>query len=229
MSKVLQVAAAETYDWLLSAHYAHRIPPISFAFGLFVDGVPIGYVTYGVPSSSPLREGIAGAEYASCVLELNRLVFCGAHDRNAPSQLVSGSLRMLPRPSIVVSYADTAQGHVGYVYQACNFIYTGLSAKRTNWTLDGHGGLHGQTIADMSREASGGPRGSRAAYMRDKYGDAFHLEPRSRKHRYIFVTGSARGKRTIEAAIKYAVEPYPKGDSTRYAIDRQPITQTMMF
>lgn len=34
---------------------------------------------------------------------------------------------------ILVSYADSAQGHHGYIYQATNWIYTGISAKRTEW------------------------------------------------------------------------------------------------
>lgn len=147
--KTIPIEAKEAYPWLLLRHYAKRIPPITFAFGLFDDsGKMVGVVTYGTPSSAPLREGVCGPEWAPCVLELNRL--CCDGQKNSASRLVSASLRMLPQPSIVVSYADTSAGHVGYVYQAANFIYTGLSAKRTDWTLDGHEGKHGQTVADMS-------------------------------------------------------------------------------
>ena len=39
------------------------------------------------------------------------------------------------KPKIVVSYADTSKGHVGYVYQATNFIYTGMSAGEQNGEL----------------------------------------------------------------------------------------------
>jgi hypothetical protein len=113
---------------------------------------------------------------------------------------------MLPKPSIVVSYADTDQSHVGYVYQACNFIYTGLSAKRTDWKVKGMEKLHGQTIGDLSR----GCDGSRVEWMREKFGDDFYLEDRPRKHRYIYVTGK---NKAIKAAIKYQQEPFPKGES----------------
>ena len=37
--------------------------------------------------------------------------------------------------------------HIGTVYQATNWIYTGLSAKRTDWVIEGID-KHGQTIAD---------------------------------------------------------------------------------
>jgi hypothetical protein len=129
--KVIPIDSKETYSWLKDIHYAKRIPSISYAFGMYSNDRLIGVVTYGTPSSSTLKNGIAGKDNSNLVLELNRLVF-QVSTKNAASYLVSHSLQMLPKPSIVVSYADTEQGHVGFVYQACNFIYTGLSAKRTD-------------------------------------------------------------------------------------------------
>src|SRR5690606_39337100 len=102
-------------------------------------------------------------------------------------------------------YADTAQGHKGYVYQACNFLYCGLSAKRTDWKVKGKEHLHGQTIADEFR---GVP--NRAEAMRNKYGDDFYLAPRPRKHRYVYIVGSKTFKRKVMNALKYGVEEYPK-------------------
>ena len=136
--------------------------------------------------------------------------------------LVGRSLQMLPKPSIVVSYADTEQEHVGYVYQACNFLYTGLSAKRTDWKIKGMEHLHGQTIADISR----GCDGSRSDFMREKFGDDFYLQDRARKHRYIFVTGK---NKTLKNQIRYAVEPYPKGESKRYDAGAKVQTQALLF
>ena len=201
---VKKIKSKETYDYLLTIHYAKRIPSISYAFGLFKEDELVGVITYGTPSSSPLRNGLAGKEHASKVLELNRL--CLKHNlNNEASFLVGGSLKMLPNPSIVVSFADTAQGHKGIVYQACNFIYTGLSAKRTDWKIKGMEHLHGATIADMSR----GQR-DRVGWMRDKYGDSFYLAPRSRKHRYVFIVGNKYDKALLRKALKYIIEGYPK-------------------
>lgn len=219
MIEVQSLKEWECHDWLLNVHYAKRIPPISHAFGLFIHGVLKGIVTYGVPSSAPLRSGIAGENNSSIVIELNRLCFVDA-DKNWPSMLVSKSLKLLPRPSIVVSYADTEMGHIGYVYQATNFIYTGLSAKRTDWKVKGLEHLHGQTIADMA------PRDSdRAEWMRAKFGDDFYLEDRPRKHRYIFICANKYDKKRIISELKYQQEAYPKGDSAKYEINHEPITQ----
>jgi hypothetical protein len=203
------ITTEDAKPWLLNKHYAKRLCPISYAFGAFENGELLGIVTYGCPSSAPLRDGVCGQEWSSKVLELNRLV-CFSR-KNLASQLVGCSLNMLPRPSVVVSYADTSQGHVGYIYQATNFIYTGLSAKRTDWKIKGMEHLHGQTIADMSKGAE-----NRAEFMREKFGDDFYLEERPRKHRYIFFVGDKRQVRSMRTSLKYPIEPYPKGESKRY-------------
>jgi len=217
--RIERVDPKEATPWILSKHYAKRLCPVSYAFAAFDGERMMGIVTYGTPSSSPLRLGVCGEEWASSVLELNRL--CCDSKANLASELVGKSLRMLPKPSIVVSYADTAQGHVGYVYQACNFIYTGLSAKRTDWKVKGREHLHGATVADESRGQA-----NRAEWMREKYGDDFYLEDRPRKHRYVFFCGSKAQRKAMVASLQYEREPFPKGVSNRYDASQQIETQS---
>ena len=200
---VMPVERKDCQPFIIGIHYAKRWPSISYAFGLFDDKKLIGVVTYGTPPSATLRIGLAGPELSSQVLELNRL--CLLHNRkNEASFLVSKSLKMLPKNRIVISFADTEQGHKGVVYQASNFTYHGLSAKRTDWKIKGMEHLHGQTIADEFRGVK-----NRAAAMREKYGDDFYLSPRPRKHRYIYVTGSIGFKKYAYAKINYKSEKYP--------------------
>ncbi len=200
--KVRPVSRMECAPYVLDIHYAKRWPSVSFRYGLFLNGDLCGVVTYGTPSSAPLKKGIAGESHKSEVLELNRLCLKN-NIKNEASILVGASLKMLPRNKIVVSYADIEQGHKGYIYQATNFRYYGLSAKRTDWKIKGKEHLHGQTIADEFRGVK-----NRSKAMRDKYGDDFYLKPRPRKHRYIIVIGSKSYKKTIK--IKYKEEVYPK-------------------
>lgn len=206
MIEVRPVSRNECAPFVLGIHYAKRWPSISYRFGLFVDGRIEGVVTFGTPSSAPLRSGIAGHEYAGNVLELNRLCL-KSNQKNHASMLVSAALRQMAKIGdwLIVSFADTEQGHSGIVYQACNFGYYGLSAKRTDWKVRGLEHLHGQTIADEFRGAA-----NRAQAMRDKYGDDFYLKPRPRKHRYIIAIGNKRFRKAATAAIKYKSEPYPK-------------------
>lgn len=205
--EVKPIPSKDAYPFLLEIHYAKRIPSISYAFGLFSGEELIGVVTYGTPPSPTLRAGLAGTENKDYVLELNRL--CLKYNRkNEASFLVGRSLKMLPAPSIVISFADTSQGHLGVVYQACNFTYHGLSAKRTDWKIKGREHLHGQTIADEFRGVK-----NRAKAIREKYGDDFYLAPRPRKHRYIYVVGNKRDKKRLFKEIRYEQKPYPKRHS----------------
>lgn len=197
---IKKIARKDCEEFILHIHYAKRWPSISYAYGLFEENNLVGVVTYGTPSSAPLRRGVAGDKNKDRVLELNRLVLRN-NKKNEASMLVGKSLKLLPKGKIIVSYADTSQGHLGIVYQACNFKYYGLSAKRTDWKIKGMEHLHGQTIADEFRGMEG-----RSILMREKYGDDFYLQDRPRKHRYIYVTGN----KFLYNDILYKEEPYPK-------------------
>lgn len=174
---VAPIARADYLPFLLYVHYARSVPSVSYAWGLFCQGLLVGVVTYGTPPTAPARNGIAGKENAHRVLELNRL--CLVFNKpNEASRLVGASLKMLPPGKIIISYADTSQGHSGGVYRACNFTYHGLSAKRTDWKIKGREHMHNQTIVDEFRGQK-----NRAALVREKYGDDFQLVARPRKHR----------------------------------------------
>jgi hypothetical protein len=112
---------------------------------------------------------------------------------------------------IIVSFAEISAGHVGTVYQATNWIYTGLSAKRTDWTVKGiH--KHGQTLSDKYRTAQG---------MREAFGDDFYLKERPRKHRYVFFNCDRRRKKELLAKLRYPILPYPKQDSREEVIRKE--------
>lgn len=199
---VQSIKAQDCHWWLINLHYAKRIPSISHAFGLLKDGNLVGIVTYGTPPSSTLCRGICGPDYQTQVLELNRLVLKN-NLHNEASILVSQSLKLLPSPSIIVSFADSAQNHIGYVYQATNFIYTGLSAKFIDPQVKGLEHQHHATYA----------HGLSNAEVVAKYGaDNVTWVERSRKHRYLYFIGSKSQKRTYMAALRYQVQSYPKQD-----------------
>jgi hypothetical protein len=195
----------ETKTWLLNKHYAKRMPSISYAFGLYDDDSLVGICTFGSPPSPSLCVGVCGEEHKSKVVELNRLIL-ETDKPNSASFLVSQSLKLLPKPSIVVSYADTKQGHVGYIYQATNFLYTGLSASRVDWAVKGLEHMHSKTLSE----------GMTLETMMAKYGDKFYHKERDRKHRYIIFTGSKNQKKKLNKQLKYVTSDYPKGDSARY-------------
>ena len=188
-------------DMVVENHYLHRKAPCSFAFGLVENSTDkiVGVVIYGTPSSSTLRSGICGIEEKNNVIELTRLWIEDGTPRNSESFLIGNTLSKVDK-EIVVSYAEIEQGHLGIVYQATNWIYTGLSAKRTNWTIKGVN-KHCQTIADKYS----------ASELREIYGDDFKSVERPRKHRYVFFnTKSKKRRKELMDKLKYKTLPYPK-------------------
>jgi len=179
-------------DFILNKHYAQRMPSISYAYGLYIDNILKGIITFGKPASNSLCEGVCGKEYKTYVYELNRLVVENNLPKNTLSKFVSQALKLLPRDLIVVSYADTGMDHNGYIYQATNFIYTGETKERTDKYT---------------------PNGKHSRHYTEEYN---HLRKvRTSKHRYIYFTG--KNKKWLKH-LKYDIKPYPKGQNKRYIL-----------
>lgn len=209
-----------TYEWLLHKHYAHRIPSITYAFGLYDENNLIqGVCTFGSPPSPALIQGLFNKQYTDKIIELNRLCINDNMPDNSASYFVSRCLKELPKPTIVVSYADTSMGHTGYIYQACNFLYTGLSAKRTEWKIKGLEHLHSKSISD----------GETIETLKNKYGEDFYYKDRPQKHRYIFVVANKRDYKQIVEQLAYPILPYPKGNNTKYDASYEPISQGILL
>ena len=111
------------------------------------------------------------------------------NEKNEASYLIANSLKMLPKPKIVVSYADTAHNHSGVVYQATNFLFTGTTKGRTD-------------------QAS-----ANGKHSRHSLGDRQNRVYRSPKHRYVIFVCSKKQKKIYMKALKYAIKHYPKAYS----------------
>lgn len=194
---VLYINYAVAIDFLLPRHYSGRVPQISVAFGWFIDKKLVAVCTFGKPASNSLCEGLMGKEFSSSVYELNRL--CRIESLNDPlSCFVSACLRRLRVNNwVIVSYADTEMLHHGYIYQACNFLYTGMTKARTDKYTEGNKHSRHYTKEENS-----------------------HLRKiRSSKHRYIFFcTYDKKLKKIWRNSLKYKTYPYPKGDNQNYIL-----------
>ena len=169
---IKKISYEQTKPFILNIHYAKRMPSISYAYGLFESNNLIGIVSYGSPVSPSLCKGVAGEENKKIVIELNRLVL-KENKKNQASILIGASLKLLPKPKIIVSYADTKQNHLGIVYQATNFMFTGTSKLRTD-------------IASKDGKHS-----------RHHLGDKTKRVFRSPKHRYIYIIGNKKQKKEL--------------------------------
>lgn len=193
-------------EMVMKYHYSGRVPGIVQCYGLFEDSNPVGCVLYSIPASYTLCQGVCGKQYTPFVLELSRLVII-TKVRNAASYLVGESLRVLG-DHVVVSYADCNDhvGHVGYVYQSTNWLYTGHGNAEPIWIDPRNGQIVSYTRRHIDEKA-------------ENIGLLWtQLEKRKQlgKHRYVTFTGNRRFKRDARKALRYEILPYPKGETQRH-------------
>lgn len=189
-------------EMVVANHYLHRASPAMFAFGLFDDLHMVGCIIYGKPANQQLCKGVCGIEESSHVIELTRLWIEDDTPKNTESFLIGNSLKMLPpQYDVIVSYAEINAGHVGTIYQATNWLYTGLSDKHIEWRLDGQTNKHGRHLFDEH----GGLENAKKFY-----GDRLLRVERGRKHRYVMLRGSKSRRKSLLSKLRYEVKPYPK-------------------
>ena len=195
-----RIPYAMAMEVVVAKHYLHRKAPVSVAFGMFdLVGTIVGVVTYGVPASSTLLKGVCGVDEAKNVYELNRLWVDDDVPKNGESFLIGNTINKLDR-EIIVSYADSSQQHVGIVYQATNWIYTGMSTKFKDPKIRGLENQHHATYAN----------GLTNSQVIEKFGDRVYWVDRPRKHRYIYFNASSSRKKALLKKLSYKVLPYPK-------------------
>ena len=190
-------------------HYAHRVPSIVAAVGLFVDDVLAGCITYGIPPV-PNVQRVCGEEYRKNTLELNRLFIFDWAGFNSESWLIGQSFKVLEEQYkkyfVLVSYSDTTQKHVGTIYQATNWLYTGFSAGGSvGWKINGHE-YHNKALVNMI-----GSWSPTNVYKHFPNAKQLHQDG---KHRYIYFLGSKGQKKKMKKLLKWEVLPYPKGRDT---------------
>lgn len=153
-------------EFLLEHHYLKRKAPARFTFGLFLsNGALVGVATFAVPFSVPLKKMICGEEHQDNIIELNRLALRDYMPRNSESWFVAQCLNSgLIDKDILVTFADTAQGHQGTIYKALNFIYTGMTYPTREYAVEGHSYKPGMEFK----------------------GKGIPLRSRSRKHRFVY-------------------------------------------
>jgi len=216
---VMPIKSEETKPWLLEKHYAKRMPIVRYAFGLYENDTLVGVVTYGPTPTPQVQKHMLGAGWEDKILELNRLCI-ETKTKNAASFIVGRSLAMLPKPMAVVSYADGGQGHIGYVYQSTNFLYTGaVTAHDDEYIVNGKK-THARTLTSRGITK---PK----EWAKENNIEIVKAKP---KHRYIYFCGNKQQKKQMLELLSYPIiNKYPKGESKRYDAGGVVQTQQVMF
>ena len=183
-------------------HYSKSMPtPPLVKIGVWEQMQYIGCVLFSRGASTNLLKPYGLSNIQGC--ELTRIAL--ALHKASVSKIVSIALRLLaqfnPGLRLIVSYADPFHEHLGIIYQAGNWVYTGTSSPDRAF-IDQHGKqYHSRMIAENGsgyRKQFGVLRKCRDAKTMTKV-----ILPG--KHRYLYPLDAA-----MRAQILPLAQPYPK-------------------
>ena len=198
--RVVAIHVAKTL--LQRHHYLHSLPGgTSLAFGVFMDARLEGAVTLGAGPVNGYRL-VEGAERGDC-LALTRLWLADQLATNAASRVLGIIVRSLRRHTeikFLLSYADPSQGHVGTIYQAAGWLYTGLSQPTPLYDIGDGRARHSRSFSQVY--------GTRSARHFAKEGVSVSQVPVSAKHRYVRFLDQRWADR-----LRVPVLPYPKKEN----------------
>ena len=175
------------------------------AFGVFAGPRLAGALTLGVGPKN--GHGLVRDAGPDDCMTLTRLWLDDRLGPNSESRVLGIVLRMLLRHTallFVLSYADPAVGHVGTIYQATGWLYTGLAGGTPLYDL-------GNGVARHSRSL-GHAYGTRSIAHFRRHGIDVRLVAQGRKHRYVDPLDPAvRGRLTVPG-LPYPKKEVPDGD-----------------
>ena len=186
-------------------HYTRSLPCITSDNHRVTEGRRhVGVIVFG-PGPAWGAQHLGVERHQFC--ELMR-VSLGTH-RTPTSRAVAIALRLLQRDRsglrVVLSYADTAQGHHGGIYQAGGWLYLGS-------TITHRYRVNGKLVRGRSLGARYGVGGQSVPWLRAHLDPAAERVPELPKHKYVFpLDGEVRGRLAARS------RPYPKRDDAQLA------------
>jgi hypothetical protein len=197
---IARASTSDIQEFARRYHYTGVGNNANWRWGLWHGVVLHGVVAYNLPTRS-VCASVFGEEHLHRVWHMGRLILSEDSPRNSESRLIGGSLRAIHReyPEIwaVLTYAATDAGHLGYVYQATNALYTGTGGDPTFY-VDQDGKRRG---THLDGRHVGSERAAQLGWTRNQGGV---------KHRYLYVLGSKTQRRQRRALLRLPVLPYPK-------------------
>lgn len=180
-------------------HYLHTRASCLFGFGLYEGSNLIGVILYGNPTT-PTTLNICGIEERSNVIELTRLWIQDDTPKNTESYFIGTTIKLIDK-KIIVAFADPEYNHIGIVYQATNFIYTGRSKRTGRVIAIRNNNIHNKTLWKQYKTAD---------KIREIFGkENVYYKPYITKLRYVYFN-TKRDRVSLINKLIYNPLVYPK-------------------
>lgn len=179
-------------------HYSRAIPSASVKVGAWEDGRFVGVVIFGRGAASEI-----GSPYGLPQDQICELVRVALRDHKTPtSRIIAVALRFLrksnPGLRMVVSFADTAQGHHGGIYQAGGWIYEGTKEYHAYR-------VGGKVVHPKTLHSKYGRGGQSVEWLRKNVDPNAERVQGEGKHKYILPLDDDMRKQ-----VAHLAKPYPK-------------------
>lgn len=189
-------------------HYAQAVPICQYMYSVFNDaGEWCGVIIYGIGATPMIARPYD--KWQGQVVELERVALNGKQGHGNTSTAVAMTLKALhheaPWVDMVVSYADMDQGHMGTLYQATNWIYTGLTNANTRGAFI----VHGKKMHPKSVHSHGWKQS--LLWLRENVDPEAEEFITQGKHKYVYPMNKAMRKRLQVLAQDYPVRVSPPG------------------
>jgi hypothetical protein len=196
---IVPISQIDAKEILIPNHYLHSFPGgTKLSFGIYLDARLRGALTFGV--GPYLGYKLVKDASPDDVVTLTRLWLSDGLPKNSESHIIGIVLRSLRKDTslkFVLAYSDPAAGHLGTIYQATNWLYTGLSSATPLYDI-GDGIIHhSRSLAHQL--------GSHSIRYLTYRGIVVKTVPQMAKHRYIYFLDDSWRTRLLVPVL-----PYPK-------------------
>jgi|GEM_PF-599102 len=187
-------------------HYLHSLPGGTLlCFGLFAGPRLAGALTVGAGPALAYHL-VEGATRDDCAT-LTRLWLSDELPHNSESRAISIVLRALRRHTalkFLVTYADPAAGHLGIIYQATNWLYSGLSEAMSMIDLGDGRVRHSRSVGQVF--------GTHSTEYLTRRGLQVRLVSQVAKHRYVYFLDPEWRNRLRVPVLSYPERGATHGD-----------------
>ncbi|MFC1873881.1 DNA methyltransferase [Chloroflexota bacterium] len=166
------------------------------AFGALVNNRLLGAITFGSGPANAHRL-VEGVGLDEC-LTLTRIWLSDELPCNSESRIIGICLRALKKHTQVkflVSYADPTEGHLGTIYQATGWLYTGLSEAMPKFDLGDGRIRHSRSLSHAF--------GSHSLKHFESFGMSVRVIPQPRKHRYVYLLDKSYRLKLVPKVLSY--------------------------
>jgi hypothetical protein len=195
--RLIPISRVDAKKIIVRNHYSHTLPGgTKMSFGVILNGRLLGAMTFGVGPF--LGYKLVNEATPDDVVTLTRLWLADELPRNSESKVLGIALRSLKRETslkFILAYSDPIFGHLGTIYQATNWLYTGLSSAVPLYDI-GDGTLHhSRSLAHQL--------GSHSIRYLTLQGINARIVPQSAKHRYIYFLDKSWSSRLAVPVLSY--------------------------